>query len=121
MVLEPKRLCFLSADAFESETIELAAVARWPVIKEPRALVAALSLWADTAERKTISLPKIGSSSLAKLCLFIRTGDRRRYGLFRLTPQLSHAELEIFDWKADIIEALDVASGSAGASLREFL
>ena len=32
------------------------------------------------------------------------------------TPQLSHAELRIFDWKADIIEALDVASCSAGSS-----
>ena len=32
---------------------------------------------------------------------------------FCRTPQLSHAELKTIDWKASIVEALDVASGSA--------
>ena len=40
--------------------------------------------------------------------LFADVVDHR---LLSLTHQLSHAELEMFDWKADIIEALDVASG----------
>ena len=95
MVLEPERLCFLSGAAFKSGTIELAAVARPPLPKEPRALAAAPFLSADSAERKTIACPKIGSLSLTKLCLIIRTGVRRRYGAISANSMIESNSVEL--------------------------